>query len=128
MVDKIFYPQPIMPAGPSREGEKPQRAGQKGQATFKELLENHIAAGGIKFSAHAQQRLTSRNIQLTQADLAKISNAVERAARKGSSDSLIMMDNLAFVVSVKNKTVITAMDESNMKEHVFTNIDSAVII
>ncbi len=128
MVDKIFYPQPIIPVGPSKEGEKPQKAAQTGQVSFKQLLDSQIGAGQVKFSSHAQQRLATRNIQLTPGDLVKISEAIERAAQKGSSDSLIMMDNLAFVVSVKNKTVITAMDESNMKEHVFTNIDSAVII
>lgn len=128
MVDKIFYPQPIIPVGPSKDGSKPQKAGQPVQTPFKDVLENQITAGGLKFSAHAQQRLASRNIQLTPADLAKIKNAVDQAALKGAKDSLIMMDNMAFVVSVKNRTVVTAVDDASMKEHVFTNIDSAVII
>ncbi len=128
MVDKIFYPQPIVPVGPSKEIGKPQRSGQISQTPFKEVLESQIAAGGIKFSAHAEARLASRNIQLTPAELAKLSVAVEQAAQKGSRDSLIMMDKMAFVVSVKNKTVVTAVDDASMKEHVFTNIDSAVII
>lgn len=128
MVDKIFYPQPIIPVGPSKEGTKPQRAGQNGQPSFKELLDQQVAAGGLKFSAHAQQRLQARNIQLTGEDLAEINKAVDRAASKGARDSLILMDGLAMVVSVKNKTVVTAVDNASMKEHVFTNIDSAVII
>ncbi|MHB9093039.1 MAG: TIGR02530 family flagellar biosynthesis protein [Eubacteriales bacterium] len=128
MVDKIFYPQPIVPVGPSKEIGKPQRSGQINQTPFKEVLESQIAAGGIKFSAHAEARLASRNIQLTQAELTKLSVAVEQAAQKGSRDSLIMMDKMAFVVSVQNKTVVTAVDDASMKEHVFTNIDSAVII
>ncbi len=127
MVDKI-YPQPVIPAGPSKDGDRPQKVEQPGQVPFKEVLKSQITADSLKVSAHAQQRLTSRNIHLTPAELAKISSAVDRAAQKGAQDSLIMMDKLAFVVSVKNKTVVTAMDEDSMKEHVFTNIDSAVII
>lgn len=127
MVDKIYYPQPIIPVKPSSEthSQKPQ---QTGQVPFKDLLDKQLTSGGLKFSAHAQQRLASRNIQLSQADLTKIGNAVERAAQKGAKDSLIMMDKLALVVSVKNKTVVTAVDDASMKEHIFTNIDSAVII
>ena len=128
MVDKIFYPQPIIPVGPSKDGGKPQKAGQPVQTSFKDVLENQITTGSLKFSAHAQQRLASRNIQLTPADVAKIKNAVDQAALKGAKDSLIMMDNMAFVVSVKNRIVVTAVDDARMKEHVFTNIDSAVII
>lgn len=127
MVDKVFYPQPVIPVGPS-SGNKAQKSQQPAQVPFREVLEQQIAPGGLKFSAHAQARLASRNIQLTPAELAKIGNAVERAAQKGAKDSLIMMDKLAFVVSVKNKTVVTAVDDASMKEHVFTNIDSAVII
>ncbi len=127
MVDKVMYPQPIIPVGQSKGGTKPQRPDQAAQVPFKDLLESQLT-GGIKFSSHARQRLEVRNIQLTRDDLAKISSAVDKAAQKGAQDSLIMMNNLAFVVSVKNKTVITAMDDSSIKEHVFTNIDSAVIV
>ncbi len=127
MVDKIFYPQPIIPVGPST-GNKTQKSQQPASVPFRDILEKQITPGGIKFSAHAQARLASRNIQLSSAELAKIGNAVERAAQKGAKESLIMMDKVAFVVSVKNKTVVTAVDDASMKEHVFTNIDSAVII
>jgi len=128
VVDKVMYPQPIVPVGPSKPGVQKQKPEQAGQVPFKQILEGQVAAAGLKFSAHAQQRLAYRNIQLTPAELSKISGAVDRAAQKGAKDSLIMMDKLALVVSIKNKTVITAVDESSMKEHVFTNIDSAVIV
>jgi flagellar operon protein len=59
--------------------------------------------------------------------LERLEAAVERAEAKGSRDSLILLDELALVVSVRNRTVVTAMDEANRKEHVFTNIDSVVI-
>ncbi|HEV2643622.1 MAG TPA: TIGR02530 family flagellar biosynthesis protein [Candidatus Elarobacter sp.] len=82
----------------------------------------------LKFSAHAQQRLESRNIRLTQDDVAKMNAMADKAAAKGSKQSLFMMRDTAMVVSITNRTVITAVDQSSMKENVFTNIDSAAII
>ena len=74
--------------------------------------------------------MQARNIKLGQAELTKLNTAVDRAAQKGAKESLVLMNNnnLALVVSVKNKTVITAMDSASMKDNIFTNIDSAVII
>jgi len=82
----------------------------------------------LKFSAHAQERLALRNINLSAADLDRMNNAVTKAASKGARQSLLVMDKQAFIVSVPNRTVITALDEGSMKENVFTNIDSAVIV
>lgn len=96
-------------------------------SNFNQVLQQEIA--GVKFSQHAMQRLHSRNIHLDSSQLGKLGQAVEKAAQKGAKESLILMnDSLAFVVSVKNKTVITAMDGATIKDNVFTNIDSAVII
>jgi flagellar operon protein len=86
------------------------------------------AAQQLKFSAHAQQRLESRNIRLTQDDVAKMNAMADKAAAKGSKQSLFMMRDVAMVVSISNRTVITAVDQSSMKENVFTNIDSAAIL
>jgi flagellar operon protein len=82
----------------------------------------------LKVSGHAQTRLQSRNIQLDQQDWQRVLNGVNRAAEKGSRESLVMIDDVALVVSVKNRTVITAVDKQNLKDNVFTNIDSAVIV
>lgn len=82
----------------------------------------------IKFSKHAELRLQSRNISLTQAQKDKMREAVARAESKGVRDSLVLMDNLAFVVNIRNKTVITAANSNELKENVFTNIDGAVIV
>jgi len=82
----------------------------------------------LKFSAHAQQRLDSRNIRLSQDDVAKMNAMADKAAAKGSKQYLFMMRDVAMVVSITNRTVITAVDQSRMKENVFTNIDSAAII
>lgn len=82
----------------------------------------------LKFSKHALERLSNRKIDLSPEKIEKLNSAVEKAGAKGSKESLILMDNLAFVVSIKNRMVITAVDGSSMKENVFTNIDSAVIV
>ncbi len=82
----------------------------------------------IKFSRHAELRLQSRNISLSQAQKDKMKEAVSRAQSKGVKDSLVLMDNLAFVVNVRNRTVITAANSNELKENVFTNIDGAVIV
>lgn len=84
-------------------------------------------ASSLHFSGHALQRLQKRGIEMDPQTLQRLEGGVARAADKGSRDSVVFVDNTAFVVSVKNSTVITAMDRSNLREHVFTNIDSAVI-
>lgn len=101
---------------------------KKNASPFNQILTQEMT--GVAFSQHALERLQSRNIKLGQAELTKLNNAVEKAAQKGAKESLVFMsnNNLALVVSVRNKTVITAMDGENNRDNVFTNIDSAVII
>lgn len=82
----------------------------------------------VKLSAHAERRLLERNIILGAEDMAKINRAVKQAENKGAKESLLIYGDLALITSVKNKTVVTAMDGQSLKDHVFTNIDSAVII
>jgi flagellar operon protein len=90
-------------------------------------LDRPTGTDGVRFSSHALQRLERRGITVDPAAMARLSAGIDRAAAKGARDSLVLMDGTAFVVSVKNRTVVTAVDESHMKERVFTNIDSAVI-
>jgi flagellar operon protein len=100
-----------------------------GSLSFGQVLDQKLDQDAeIKFSAHAQQRLSSRNINLTADDLLRLKQGVAQAAAKGSRESLVMKDDVAFVVSIKNNTVITAVDAGSMKGNVFTNIDSAVIV
>jgi flagellar operon protein len=82
----------------------------------------------LRFSAHAMQRLQSRNISLTSDDVSKMNVMADKAAAKGAKNSLFIVRDVAMVVSIKNRTVITAVDSDSMKENVFTNIDSAAII
>lgn len=99
---------------------------------FDQLLQQQVAAkaagAGIKFSGHAQTRLASRQITLTDSDMAKLGDAITRAAAKGARESLVLMDKAALVVSVPNRTVITAVGRDDLKENIFTNIDSALIL
>ena len=84
-------------------------------------------AAQVQFSGHALQRVRRRGIEITHGTLARLQSGVERAAGKGARESVVFVDSTAFVVSVRNRTVITAVDRDHMKDHVFTNIDSAVI-
>ena len=117
--------QPLQPATVSRSGSV--RNGTAPAGEFEQALNQAI--GGGKFSQHAAQRLQTRNINMTPAQMDQLKGAVDKAAQKGARESLILMNNdLALVVSVRNRTVITAMDGASIKDNVFTNIDSAVIV
>ncbi len=82
----------------------------------------------LKFSAHATQRLQDRKITIDQPTMAKVNDAIDRAAAKGIEDTLVITPDAALIVSVKNRTVITALEKGAMSGNVFTNIDGAVII
>ena len=120
----------IIPGPAPRPVGKPVQIPPAGAPSFRSVLEQQAApsAQPLKFSAHAMQRLQSRNIQLSSDDMARMNAMADKAAEKGAKQSLFMMRDVAMVVSIKNRTVITAVDQQSMKENVFTNIDSAAII
>lgn len=95
--------------------------------SFQEVLQKKLDHAALKFSAHAQKRMAASGIQLSENDMARLTEAVDKVEAKGGRESLILMGDLAFVVSVKNRTVITAINHERLRENVFTNIDSAVI-
>ena len=116
----------ILPSGPSAAPQATPRsapAQTKGPA-FAEVLQR---ATKLTFSGHALQRIERRNIDVGPETMARLGEGVARAATKGARDAVVLIDGTAFVVSVRNRTVITAVDQGHMREHVFTNIDSAVI-
>ena len=82
----------------------------------------------LKFSSHATQRLQERKIKLEPETLNKVSEAIDKASAKGVEDTLVLTPDAALIVSVKNRTVITAIDRAGLTGNVFTNIDGAVII
>jgi flagellar operon protein len=114
---------------------KQQKIGTDNKSTgtnFDEILQKQIDATdkkvSVKFSKHAANRLSDRNIELTDEQLERLNDGTRKAGEKGIKDSLVMIDQLAFIVNTKSNTVITAMDQSQTDENIYTNIDGAVII
>ena len=94
---------------------------------FSDVLRDTAGTTPVTFSKHAVQRLERRNLTVDATAMARLQDGVDRAAGKGARDAVVLVDDTAFVVSVSNRTVITAVGKDQMKDHVFTNIDSAVI-
>lgn len=82
----------------------------------------------VRFSKHADARLHERDIILTKEQLERLNEGTEKAGLKGIKESLVLMDDLAFIVNTQKKVVVTAMDKNFNDENIFTNIDGAVII
>lgn len=104
-------------------------AKQLSSTPFSEILKSTQAAvetSELKFSKHANERLASRNIDLTDEQMARLESGAKKAGEKGINESLVMVDDLAFIVNIKNNTVITAVNDGEDK--IFTNIDGAVIM
>ncbi|MCM1540032.1 MAG: flagellar protein [Blautia sp.] len=98
--------------------------------SFQDILQQKSLqdAGSLKFSKHALGRLNDRNIELSEGQLERLNEGAQKAGRKGIRDSLVIVDELAFIVNVPNQTVVTAMDSTETNENVFTNINGAVIM
>lgn len=105
---------------------------QKG-ISFEEILhkqqvQKQQSTENVKFSKHAANRLNDRNIELTDKQLERLNDGTKKAGEKGIKDSLVLVDQLAFIVNTKSNTVITAMEQTETDENIYTNIDGAVII
>jgi len=101
--------------------------GADDKPSFARILEEKgKEAGGVKFSKHAHLRLQDRGLEITSEQLGRLSSGTDMAADKGINDSLVMVDDLAFIVNVPSRTVITAL-EAGSDTNVFTNINGAVI-
>jgi flagellar operon protein len=120
----VHNPALLPPVGAAAPAAPRPTAAPKG-ASFAEVLKQRTS--GVQFSGHALERVQRRGIDTSPQTLNRLEGAVQRAAAKGARESVVLVDGTAFVVSVRNRTVITAVDAQHMREHVFTNIDSAVI-
>lgn len=97
--------------------------------SFQEILESaQSSSREVRFSKHAAQRLSNRNIELTQNQKERLQAGTAKASQKGIRESLVLVDQLAFIVNIPNNTVVTAMQQNETDENIFTNIDGAVII
>lgn len=119
-----LYPGRMSALAPGRNKADAQPLGNAGGSTFEEILQSNM----VQFSQHAKMRLAQRSIQLVPEQLCKLESAIDKAAAKGAKESLIVMENMAFIVNVKNRTVVTAMDQQAMKDNIFTQIDSAIVL
>ena len=110
-----------------RNPEKLQNQG----FSFEEILNQKRTSSEsseLKFSKHAAMRLENRNINLSAEQSQRLENGVQKASEKGIKESLVLIDSLAFIVNVPNKTVVTAMEQRESSDNIFTNIDGAVIM
>ncbi len=103
---------------------------QGNSQSFQEILEQKVQlqSSELKFSKHATTRLSDRNIELTDDQLTRLNEAANKASEKGINESLVLMDSLAFIVNIPNQTVVTAMDQQQTNQQIYTNIDGAVIV
>jgi len=127
-IDPVLFPNPVQPGTNSRTQPQKPNSVATTESPFSKVLDQKLPTQGVKFSQHAQDRLKSRNINFSANDLAKLEGAVNNVAQKGGKESLVMMGDAALVVSIKNRTVVTALDRLQMQGNVFTNIDSAVVL
>lgn len=130
MIDNsILFPQPIQAPVRPKNPTPIQGGTEAGKnSPFAKVLDQKLTGQPVRLSQHAAERLKSRGISLSEADMKQLAGAVDSVAQKGGKESLVLMGDAALVVSVKNRTVVTAMDRQGMKGNVFTNIDSAVIV
>ncbi len=99
-----------------------------GKMSFGQVLQQQLNQQQVSFSKHATERVTTRSINLSESNLGRLNEGVRLAEQKGLDDTLILIDKTAFVVNVRNRVVITAVNESELNGNVFTNIDGAVVV
>lgn len=115
-----------------QEPKRIQRTNSENTISFGQILEDKsrtFTQGSVlKFSKHAANRLNTRNIELSDEQVSRLQDGCQKANAKGIKDSLVIVDELAFIVNIPSSTVVTAMDQNETNENIFTNIDGAVIV
>lgn len=102
---------------------------KKTDLDFEKILDKSINKNeNFSISNHAAARIKERNINFNEVDMKKINDGINKADEKGAKDCLILYKDVALVASIKNRTIITAVDKENSKDNVFTNIDSVVLL
>lgn len=116
---------PFIPAGGLNELSKNfVQRNPVSSSSFEEIFKEELSK--IKFSSHAQSRLASREITLNEADIERLQNSVKVAESKGARESLVILDEKAFIISIPNRTVITVVNRDQLEKNVVTDIDSAI--
>lgn len=126
-INNRVYPLQQSPAVRPKTG--PVQGQENGQSSFGQILESTLEQNKeVRFSAHALRRLEERQVDMSAGKLDRLNEGMRQLDAKGSTNSVILMDETAFVVSVKNRTVVTAVDKTQSTNNVFTNIDSLAIV
>ena len=132
MINDQNFSNPIRPIRPidRPDVQKPVSRPEVSKESFEKILSEEISRQKIDvtFSAHAMNRMRLNRIELTTQQLRKIGNAIDRAEEKGAREALLILGDMALVTSIRNRTIITVVDGDRMRENIFTNIDSAVIL
>lgn len=120
----------VTPTISSDNSSKTQQANTSAKSSFKDILQQKLDNNqSVEFSKHAMQRIEERNIDMDENNkIERLNKAVQLAESKGANETLVLIDKTAFVVNIKNNKVITTLSDQDMKENVFTNIDSTVIM
>lgn len=119
----------LVPQTDTYQAQKTKSAQEIQGDSFSSILQKEIGKqDGLTFSKHAEARMAQRDMTLSGAEMQRLSEGVDKASEKGVSNTLVLMDEKAFIVNVPNSVVITAMNGQDLKENVFTNIDGAVIV
>lgn len=119
-IQQIPYHPPIKPIGK-------QNTEQVSKQSFMDHLKQ-ASGEELKISKHASERLSERNISITDREWQQISEKVFEAKNKGVKQPLVLLDQAALIVSAKNATVITALDRHEAKQQLFTNIDGTILL
>jgi flagellar operon protein len=118
------------PATPEKKPAPPPG----GKSEFHELLQKSVEGSApaaekrLNFSQHADTRIRSRSIDWNEDLEKRVVAGLDAAEAKGSRETLILADGIALIANVKSRTVVTAMDRSQLKDRIFTNIDSTVLV
>lgn len=116
-----------------KQNRKTEKVSTDNELSFQDILSNQQIKHSssieyLKFSKHAINRLSDRNIELSGNQMERLCDGAKKAGEKGIQESLVIVDQLAFIVNIPNKTVVTAMDRAANQDNIFTNIDGAVIM
>lgn len=117
-----------IPAQPLLHQGQSLKQTQSPKQSFLEHLNNAMQPATLKISKHAAERLAERNIDISEAEWTRVTDMVNEAKTKGIKESLVLMDQAALIVSARNSTVITAMDRTEAKDQLFTNIDGTIVL
>ncbi|MBP2031385.1 flagellar operon protein [Clostridium algifaecis] len=126
---KLIFTQDLKAVYSKKNNINNNASSGKEKVSFKDTLNSEIDKNSsFTISNHAAERLKSRNINFSESDMKNINSAINKAENKGCTESALLYNDTVLITSIKNRTVITAVDKNSSSNNVFTNIDSMVIV